>query len=868
MNARTSLSILLSVMLFAVAAPAQALAENTATNPIPADGAFVGAEVFEESLYLLLDFSPSLGAVSHTGYFSDDYSDAAARDPAHCLGSPPFPEIFPTGFLVGWDDPGIPEFARASLEECRTYYWCVDEFDGQTTWPGDVWTFTVMPKKAWNPNPPDGARGVAPDPNVTLTWERGNVETTRYEIRYRIYYGTDRDAVRTAATPNADITANSYEISGLAPATDYFWRIDTVQRKISPPFVFIITTGDVWTFQTSQRIIYVDDDATGANDGSSWENAYRYLQDALADANASPKPLEIHVAQGTYRPDEDTLHPDGTGDRTAAFQLINGVTLKGAYAGLGAPEPNDRNIDLYETMLSGDLNGDDGPDFANRNDNSSHVFYHPQGLNLDNTAVLDGFIISAGDSSQGLNLYRLGGGMYNYQSSPTVSNCTFTANYAYSAGGGMYNYRNSPTVNNCTFKGNRTLGDGAGMSNMYGTPTVDRCTFTANYAGYDGGAMDNSVSSPTLRNSTFINNLAARYGGGICNVYDSSPTVTNCTFTANTTVYYGGHGGGVYNSVRSNPMVEVCTFSRNSAEAGGGMCNWYNSNPTVRNCTFADNNAPKGRAMACDSERKLHPSTVTIVSSIIWNGSDWLWNNDNSTIKITYSDVQGSWPGSGNIDTNPSFVYDLHLGPDSPCINAGDPNYVAGPNDVDMDGENRVMLGRLDMGADEFNPFAAEFVVVRKQRVGRTVFQYECQIVLQNISRFAVSGISLEMAKWSGNMTIIEPNVTFGDTEVGAGESITSVDTCTFTVDRSEPIDQAEIIWRVTAELVDTGEKMEHTVSTTVPPDPQAGFDGLKDLIDKWLWQGTAGGIDADSVADGTVNLADFAKLADGWIER
>jgi hypothetical protein len=77
------------------------------------------------------------------------------------------------------------------------------------------------------------------------------------------------------------------------------------------------------------KVIYVDADAPGANDGTSWADAYNYLQDALADANASPKPVEIRVAQGTYRPDEDTLHPEGTGNRQTSFQLINDVTLKG-----------------------------------------------------------------------------------------------------------------------------------------------------------------------------------------------------------------------------------------------------------------------------------------------------------------------------------------------------------------------------------------------------------------------------------------------------------------------------------------------------------------------------------------------------------
>ncbi|MHC4687792.1 MAG: hypothetical protein ACYTEW_26320, partial [Planctomycetota bacterium] len=103
------------------------------------------------------------------------------------------------------------------------------------------------------------------------------------------------------------------------------------------------------------RIIYVDADAIGANNGSSWSDAYIYIQDALVDANLSGDVNQIRVAQGIYRPDQNSVYPDGTGVREATFQLINGVSLKGGYAGLGEPDPNERNIQLYETILSGDL---------------------------------------------------------------------------------------------------------------------------------------------------------------------------------------------------------------------------------------------------------------------------------------------------------------------------------------------------------------------------------------------------------------------------------------------------------------------------------------------------------------------------------
>ena len=108
---------------------------------------------------------------------------------------------------------------------------------------------------------------------------------------------------------------------------------------------------------TMGKTIYVDDDAAGANDGSSWVNAYVYLQDALADADSAEKPVEIRVAQGVYTPDQGASITRGF--RGAAFQLINGVAVLGGFAGIGAIEPDARSIEANETILSGDLAGDD-----------------------------------------------------------------------------------------------------------------------------------------------------------------------------------------------------------------------------------------------------------------------------------------------------------------------------------------------------------------------------------------------------------------------------------------------------------------------------------------------------------------------------
>ena len=278
--------------------------------------------------------------------------------------------------------------------------------------------------------------------------------------------------------------------------------------------------------------IYVDADATGANNGSSWEDAFVNLQDALLVDSLGP---EIRVAQGTYKPDQGGGNTSG--DREATFQLKNNVSIKGGYAGFGEPDPNARDIEAYKTILSGDLYGDDSQVFApgellndpNRAENSYHVV---TGSGTNSTAVLDGFTITGGNAN-GTKPDHRGGGMFNeLDSSPTVTNCTFIANSATFRGGGMYNGDYStPMVNNCTFTGN-LAGRGGGMCNdEESTTTVINCIFSGNSASY-GGGMGNDEGSPILVNCTFVGN-SANNGGGMETNERGNAMITNCIFWAN-----------------------------------------------------------------------------------------------------------------------------------------------------------------------------------------------------------------------------------------------------------------------------------------------------------------------------------------------
>ena len=154
--------------------------------------------------------------------------------------------------------------------------------------------------------------------------------------------------------------------------------------------IVCVTLGPATNCALGQSILYVDDDAPPGGDGTTWSTAFGCIQTALTAAQPDD---EIRVAQGTYRPDEDTANPNGTGDRTSAFSLVDGISLYGGYAGLGAPEPDVRDPQVYLTILSGDLNEDDAPNFLNTSENSHHVM---MGAGIGSTAVVDGLVITQG----------------------------------------------------------------------------------------------------------------------------------------------------------------------------------------------------------------------------------------------------------------------------------------------------------------------------------------------------------------------------------------------------------------------------------------------------------------------------------------
>jgi len=197
-----------------------------ATNPIPADGALL------MDTWVTLSWVPGGTAVLHDVYLGDDFDSIndGTRDSDVYRGNQTS-----TFYLAGF--PGFPY--PDGLVPGTTYYWRIDEvndLDPNSPWKGNVWSFTVPPRTAYEPNPADGAKFI--DPNADLSWTAGFGAKL-----HTVYFGDNFDDVNNA-TGGVPHGAATYTPGPLELEKVYYWRVDE--------FDAIAThKGDVWSFTTA-----------------------------------------------------------------------------------------------------------------------------------------------------------------------------------------------------------------------------------------------------------------------------------------------------------------------------------------------------------------------------------------------------------------------------------------------------------------------------------------------------------------------------------------------------------------------------------------------------------------------------------------
>ena len=475
-----------------------------------------------------------------------------------------------------------------------------------------------------------------------------------------------------------------------------------------------------------EGVIYVRLGATGAEDGSSWEDAFTHPQDALDAAEAGN---QVWVAKGTYHLRED-------GDKQI-IEMKADVALYGCFAGTETsldqrPDPMSITISTDKTVLS------DYEDAYNLV------------VGADN-AVLDGFTIMGGVSKGDAIpvARRNGAGMYNNGCSVVIQNCCFSGNTCTvqnsgwgGCGAGMYNYNSTVTITNCTFQYNKALYGGA-MYNSDSSVVMSGCSVYDNEAGSAGG-MINSDSSLAMTDCVFRYNDATAGNGGALRCSGSSNIDAElCEFRHNSASLYGGAvdaregssfdvedstfssnsagGGAALYCYRSSPVIDGCTFSYNTATGSGGGAISNNGSsdnvtcPTIRGCLFYDNSSSDGDGGAIKnvySSPNLYNCVFNGNSAVDGSGGA-MYNSYSASVPVVinctfvYNSVDGSGGAMYNYGCTPTvtncILWYNTADTDYPDLNSGDVTYTcietvyAGTGNVSSDPEF------LNPGSNDFH---------------------------------------------------------------------------------------------------------------------------------------------------------------------
>lgn len=377
----------------------------------------------------------------------------------------------------------------------------------------------------------------------------------------------------------------------------------------------------------SSAQVYVDGSASGANDGTSWTDAYTNIYSAW---NNSIEGDEIWVAQGTYLAAES---------RMGFTSLNKNIKMYGGFLGTEANE-NERNAEVNVTIISGDINQDDiQGDTINRLDNAMHLLFLDTLVN--NNTIIDGFTFRNGhaDNQNGSGNSRRAGAILSY-GSPIIKNCSFIENYGYFAGA-VYprgTEASNTIIDQCKFNSNKggfgasiytvtasnlqilnteftnnsaDFNAGAVYTNQANTQIIN-CQFSDNETGTDnrGGAIYNTTGNLDIEDCLFLNNSASRTGGAIHSTTDTNfvnqVNITNSTFTGNTSIGWGG-AITLYGENQTLNLENCDLIENNCFQSGGALHIGFLGSLNLTDCTLKSNSSTNagGAIFAQNENAKL-----------------------------------------------------------------------------------------------------------------------------------------------------------------------------------------------------------------------------------------------------------------------
>ncbi len=457
-----------------------------------------------------------------------------------------------------------------------------------------------------------------------------------------------------------------------------------------------------------QTILYVDDDAPAGGDGTSWNKAYRDLQDALDTCRAKKLQgaIEVRVAEGVYLPDRGTRDRDSSFDVgiTTTSMMSVSLAILGGFVGVVGPDPNKRRVEEHGTVLSGDLLGNDAAPWTNREDNARCVV---RALAMNDALRLDGLVIQGGENEL---TYESGGGVVvlrwnsNAKTGPSLVDCVVKRNRSWGElAAGISSDLGAVALSRCAVESNVSLGNGyAGGVYLGGygvSHLLSACTLIGN-AGRNTGAVYISDQA-TMTRCIAADNYGSSNGGAVTGGrFDAN----NCLFVNNTS---GWFGGAVFAYQYDAILLTNCTLVGNEAVFGGAV--FMTDSSRVSNCVLWGNHASLG-----GDNIAIDASYVTIDHSVVEGGKDELygfWRNltwtGNSSTDPRFGDPSGA-------DGDPTTWRDNNYRPVpvSPCIDAGD-NSAYALSTIDLDGRNRRYnapggFSLVDIGCYEAQPAACE----------------------------------------------------------------------------------------------------------------------------------------------------------------